>query len=98
MIIVTRFNRTRFAVNPDLIERIQESPDTTIVLVGGASYVVLESMADVIELVARYRARVITLAHAMGDAGSPDISLGVATFPARLEVVEDEPASDGKRS
>ena len=30
MIIVTRLDRTRFAVNPDLIERIHASPDTCL--------------------------------------------------------------------
>ncbi|MCB5283783.1 flagellar FlbD family protein [Arthrobacter sp. AL08] len=62
MIVVTRLNGTRFAVNPDLIERIHESPDTHLVTLDGATYVVLESLAEVVELIAEYRAYVLSKA------------------------------------
>ena len=64
MIVVTRLNDSQFAINPDLIERIHASPDTTLVLVDGSSYIVTETLDELIELIARYRARVIALAHA----------------------------------
>ena len=51
MIVVTRLNKSRFAINPDLIERIQENPDTVVVMVNDAKYVVTESMEEVIGLV-----------------------------------------------
>ena len=57
MIVVTRLNATRFAINADLIERIQENPDTVVFMVNGAKYVVTETMEEVIALVARHRAR-----------------------------------------
>lgn len=62
MIVVTRLNGTRFAVNPDLLERIHESPDTHLVTLDGAAYVVLESLAEVVELIAEYRAYVLSKA------------------------------------
>lgn len=62
MIVVTRLNDSQFAVNPDLIERIHASPDTTLVLVDGAQYVVRESMEQVIGMIASYRAEIIRLA------------------------------------
>ena len=62
MIVVTRLNGTRFAVNPDLIERIHESPDTHLVTLDGAAYVVLESLAEVVELIADYRAYILSKA------------------------------------
>ena len=65
MIVVTRLNNTRFAVNPDLIERIQSSPDTTLTLVSGTSYIVTESMDQVIDMIASYRAGVISRARSM---------------------------------
>lgn len=65
MIVVTRLNNTRFAVNPDLIERIQSSPDTTLSLVGGTSYIVTETMEEVIDLIADFRAAVIARARAL---------------------------------
>lgn len=63
MIVVTRLNDRQFAVNPDLIERIHASPDTTLVMVDGAKYIVTESLTEVINRIAMYRARVIALAH-----------------------------------
>ena len=62
MIVVTRLNATRFAINADLIERIQENPDTVVFMVNGAKYVVTETMEEVIALVAAHRARVVSLA------------------------------------
>jgi flagellar protein FlbD len=62
MIILTRLNDSRFAVNPDLVERMHSNPDTTLTLVDGTTYIVTETMDEVIELMARYRARIISLA------------------------------------
>lgn len=62
VIVLTRLNRTRFAVNPDLIERIQVTPDTTLVMVDGATFVVTEAMDAVIDAVVAFRARVLTAA------------------------------------
>lgn len=69
MIAVTRLNGSCFAVNPDLIERVQENPDTTLVMVGGATYVVRESLPEVIALIADFRALVIATAHAYAPGG-----------------------------
>ncbi|WP_082763509.1 flagellar FlbD family protein [Frondihabitans sp. PAMC 28766] len=63
MIVVTRLNDSQFAINPDLIERITANPDTTLVMVDGAKYIVTETMAEVIDLVARYRSRIVALAY-----------------------------------
>jgi flagellar protein FlbD len=73
MIVVTRLNRTRFAVNPDLIERIQERPDTTITMVDGNAFVVIESMDEVIAQITGYRARVLATAAALP---APDTATG----------------------
>jgi flagellar protein FlbD len=62
MIVVTRLDRTQFAINPDLIERIYASPDTTLHLADNSTYIVLESMQEVIGLITAFRARVISLA------------------------------------
>jgi flagellar protein FlbD len=68
MIVVTRLNDSQFAINPDLIERIHASPDTTLVMVDGAKFIVTESLDEVIEKIARFRAHVISLAHLTTDA------------------------------
>jgi flagellar protein FlbD len=63
MIVVTRLNGSGFAVNPDLVERIQETPDTTLIMVDGAKYIVRESLAEVIDRIASYRARIVSMAY-----------------------------------
>ena len=63
MIVVTRLNGSAFAVNPDLVERIQETPDTTLIMVDGAKYIVRESMSEVSDAVAAYRARIVGMAY-----------------------------------
>jgi flagellar protein FlbD len=69
MIAVTRLNGSRFAVNPDLVERVQENPDTTLVMVGGATYVVRESLPEIIALIVDFRAVVIAAAQSVGAGG-----------------------------
>ncbi|MBC7441958.1 MAG: flagellar FlbD family protein [Ramlibacter sp.] len=68
MIVVTRLNDSQFAINPDLIERIHASPDTTLVMVDGAKFIVTESLDEVIEKIARFRAHVISLAYLTEDS------------------------------
>ena len=68
MIVVTRLNDSQFAINPDLIERIHASPDTTLVMVDGAKFIVTEGLDEVIEKIARFRAHVISLAYLTSDA------------------------------
>lgn len=72
MILLTRLNGSTFAVNPDLVERIQESPDTTVVLVDGTTYIVTEGIHEVIDAIAGYRARVLALAQSLQhETGEP---------------------------
>lgn len=69
MIVVTRLNGSQFAINPDLIERIHVNPDTTLVMVDGAKFIVTESLSEVIEKIAAYRAHVIGLAYGAASGG-----------------------------
>jgi flagellar protein FlbD len=63
MITVTRLNGPAFALNPDLIERIEATPDTVVHLVSGANYVVRESVEEIIARVREFRATVVALSH-----------------------------------
>jgi flagellar protein FlbD len=67
VILVTRLNGEGFALNPDLIERADQTPDTVITLVDGTKYVIAESVPTLVELVRHYRASVIATAGAMDD-------------------------------
>lgn len=68
MIVLTRLNGEHFALNPDLIERVEETPDTHITLVDGKNLMVKEKMADVIESIRRDRATVLALASEVAEA------------------------------
>jgi flagellar protein FlbD len=59
VIMLTRLNGAPFALNPDLIERAEATPDTVIVLVDGKHYVVHESLPEVIARVQQARAAVL---------------------------------------
>lgn len=55
MIELTRLNNVSFAVNSDLIEIIESTPDTVITMMNGHKYVVRETMTDVIEKICEFR-------------------------------------------
>jgi flagellar protein FlbD len=63
MINVTRLNGPAFALNADLIERVEATPDTVIHLVGGTNYVVVESVDEIVARVREFKASVIALSH-----------------------------------
>jgi flagellar protein FlbD len=62
MIILTRLHGTSVAVNCDLIERVEATPETVLTLVDGSRYVVRESVAEVVDKVRAFRASVVLLA------------------------------------
>ena len=67
MILLTRINGEAFALNPDLIERVEETPDTRITLVDGKHLMVAESLKEVIDAIRRDRAAVLALASEVAD-------------------------------
>ena len=62
MILVTRLNGAVFALNPDLVERADCTPDTVITLVDGTKYIIAESVPEFINSVRHYRASLIAQA------------------------------------
>lgn len=56
MIPVTRLNHEVLVVNCDLIKYIEQSHDSVITLVNNEKLTVIESAAEIVELVLRYRA------------------------------------------
>ena len=75
MIAVTRRNGTCFALNPDLIERVEATPDTVITLVGGTRYVVTETVQQVVAEVRDFRAAVISAADYVQHSQAPRAAL-----------------------
>jgi len=73
VIRVTRLNGERFALNPDLIERVEGHPDTVAFLVDGTKYVVKESVDEVLDEIREYRAGILATSYEMdrGEYRSP---------------------------
>jgi len=74
VIVLTRLNGQEFALNPDLIERADCTPDTVITLVDGTKYLVSESLSDVARLIREYRAAVIAEAQRVVLRPSPTLT------------------------
>jgi flagellar protein FlbD len=72
MILVTRLNGHPVALNCDLIERAEETPDTVLTLVDGTKYILEDSVEEIIAKVRAFRASVIALAQQL-ELAPPDV-------------------------
>ena len=55
MILLTALNGREFYLNPELIYRVEEMPDTLITLIDGKTLVVTESAAETAQRVIDYK-------------------------------------------
>lgn len=55
MIDVTRMNGSSMTINSDLIEIVEETPDTVVTLTTGRKFIVKESRQDIKNLVKSYK-------------------------------------------
>jgi flagellar protein FlbD len=100
VIILTRLNGREMAVNPDLIERAESTPDTVVTLSDGTKLLIAESLLELVTRIRHWRATVAAEAYQLvglrgltvdedGDdedgAGHPGPS---ATDPAEVSVEE----------
>ncbi len=85
MIRVTRLKGEQFALNPDLIERVEAHPDTVVFLVDGTKYVVKETVDEVLQEIREYRAGILAISYEMdrGEYRAP----APATVPSTSSVV-----------
>ena len=86
MISLTRLTGAPFALNPDLVERVDCTPDTVITLVDGTKYLVGESLQEVSDIILSYRASIVAMA---GSYSSADTS---ERRRSRLSAVPSESA------
>lgn len=63
MIRVTRLNHVPIVLNADLIEHIEVTPDTVIVLTTGQRFMVLETADEVVERVVAFRRSIFASEH-----------------------------------
>lgn len=94
MIVLTRLNGPSFALNPDLIERVEANPDTVVVLIGGAKYPIAESVEELLERVRDYRGRVIASAHAAEFPSTPPPASDSASSSERVLRILPTPGSE----
>ena len=62
MIMLTRLNGLPFALNPDLVERAEATPDTILTLCDGGKVLIGESVEELVTAVRAYRASILALA------------------------------------
>lgn len=60
MIELTKMNEVKFTLNADIIELVEETPDTVISLTTGKKILVKESRQEVTNLVISYRKKIYT--------------------------------------
>lgn len=62
MIKLTRLDGSEIYINSEIIEIIEETPDTHITLSNGNRYVVLETSQTIIEKIIRHKSRILRAA------------------------------------
>lgn len=58
MVKVSRLNGKSFYINPDLIEFVEETPDTVLTMTTGKKLVVEETAEDVLQKIIDYKQKV----------------------------------------
>ena len=67
MIDLTRMNGLKITVNTDLIQSVEETPDTLLTFTSGQKLLVKESRQEVLELIKSYKKEIMTAAFAATD-------------------------------
>lgn len=71
LILVTRLNGPSLAINADLIERAEATPDTVLTLVDGTKFVIEESIDELIERMRIHRASILAWASELEHGEQP---------------------------
>lgn len=90
MIVFKRLNGKTIALNPDLIERVESTPDTVVTLVDDKKFLVAESLEEVLALITDYRAYIITRSHSLAvvDESRPTLHVVPNEIVASSHVTE----------
>lgn len=59
MIKLTRLDGSELYINPDLIESMEETPETRVSLTDGNRFLVMEQIWTIIERIVAFRARIL---------------------------------------
>jgi flagellar protein FlbD len=93
MIELTRLNGRPMVLNSDLIKTAESSPDTMLTLINGEKLIVREPIAEVVERVLVYRARLLSVvARRMRNFSEAERAVALAGLD--LAGVADPPAGE----
>jgi flagellar protein FlbD len=59
MVDLTKLNGDKFYLNPHLIEKMEEKPDTVITMSSQVQYIVKDKIEDILVKIVRYRKRLV---------------------------------------
>ncbi len=111
MIVFKRLGGQLIALNPDLIERVEATPDTVVTMIDDKKFLIDETLEEVLKLITDYRAYVIARANDMAVTqtdGRPTLHVvpnelitsdeNIESYGTDLEGVdlEFEPEPDGR--
>lgn len=91
MILLRRLGGPIFALNPDLIERAEATPDTVLTMVNGNKYLICETLTELTEMIRDHRARIIALAETMALDNSGVQNASTLGATPRLQDVSAPP-------
>lgn len=60
MIEITRLRGAKIIINAELVECVEETPDTVVTLTSGKKYVVSESGKEIVDLIIDYKRKIHT--------------------------------------
>jgi flagellar protein FlbD len=80
MIELTRLNGNAMMLNSDLIKTAEASPDTMLTLINGEKLIVREEIAEVVERVVAYRARLLGTVARRAPSGEIDRVAGLISL------------------
>ena len=83
MIMLSRLNGLPFALNPDLIERADATPDTVLTLCDGTKLLIGEPVEVLVTRVREYRAQILALADALPLSTPSAPALHIVPLPGR---------------
>lgn len=59
MITLTKLNHQQFIINSDLIETVEQTPDTVVTMTTGNKFVVTEGNQEIIDKIIDYKRKIL---------------------------------------
>ena len=72
MIFVTKLGGKQILLNEDMIESVSQNPDTIVMLTNGHSYIVQETMEEIMDRVIAFNRNSRRIASRRGGEQAPD--------------------------